>query len=232
MSAYFRKPRPTSLGKTLTRQFSRRYIPYFYVTFAIWGLDRLLRFLRLVLCNISYTASTRGSTLDARIELVSENSARLTLCRPLHAHWSAGKTAYIILPGVSTLPFEAHPFTIASIKPISDHKDSVERSNPGGSEEGSPDADKSRLKQLVFLVDIRGGFTKRLATIAATKGAVVKCLLDGPYGSTPDLSGSDSCVLICGEVFSKRCETTRPHTSLRGGSGVAHSLPLFLDTIE
>ncbi|KAG1785455.1 uncharacterized protein HD556DRAFT_1450676 [Suillus plorans] len=46
--------------------------------------------------------------------MLSESVTRLRLSQPPHFHWSPGQTAYLIMPSISTLPFEAHPFTIAS----------------------------------------------------------------------------------------------------------------------
>lgn len=114
------------------------------------------------------------------------------------------------MPGVSTIPFEAHPFTIASI-------DSV-----GGETQGevAPKSDKDSLaetkshwKELVFYINAHGGFTKKLSE-AAQKCEKVKVFVDGPYGKSPDLTEYDTSVLIA------------------SGSGVSFTLPLLLDSIR
>ena len=109
------------------------------------------------------------------------------------------------MPGVSTIPFEAHPFTIASIDTMHD---------------GTPIADEESFikiepywKELVFFINIRDGFTKKLGD-AAQRGENVKVFVDGPYGKSPDLTDYDTSVLIA------------------GGSGVSFTLPLFLDGIK
>ncbi|ESK92511.1 putative iron reductase [Moniliophthora roreri MCA 2997] len=182
----------------------------------IWGLDRFIRGIRLVLFNYSYfsfSSSTRTS-LDANVELLSPDCVRLTLKRPPHFHWSAGQTAYLIMPTVSTLPFEAHPFTIASI----DFTVGTATTEEGDSPPATPTGEKkaagpSFCKELIFLINPRGGVTKRLAE-AAEKEVTIKTYIDGPYGHSPDLSSYDTSVFVA------------------GGSGVSYTLPMFLVTVK
>ena len=54
-------------------------------------------------------------------------------------------------------------------------------------------------KELVFLINVREGFTKRLAQIAE-KGEKVKVLVDGPYGFSPNLDNDDTVVLVAGMI--------------------------------
>ena len=97
-------------------------------------------------------------------------------------HWAAGQHAYVILPSISTLPTEAHPFTIARIP---------------GALDGS---DGHGEKDVIFLVRGRSGFTARLREHASAKGAAssVPAFIDGPYGSPPDLRQFSTCVLFAG----------------------------------
>lgn len=114
---------------------------------------------------------------DALVELVSEDTIRLTLRRRIS--WVPGQHAYVILPTVSNLPFEAHPFTIASI----------------------PEGDgNTKDSDVVFLIRGRGGFTRRLREHAARDhGGRVPAFLDGPYGCPPDLRSFTTCILIAGQ---------------------------------
>ena len=148
--------------------------------------------------------------MDATVELLSPRFVRLRLRRPPHFHWSPGQTAYLIMPGVSTIPFEAHPFTIASV-------DTVGEETQG---EVSPRSDGDSLaevepywKELVFYINTHSGFTKKLSE-AAQKRERVKVFVDGPYGKSPDLTVYDTSVLIA------------------SGSGVSFTLPLLLDSIR
>ncbi len=49
-------------------------------------------------------------------------------------------------------------------------------------------------KELVFLINVQEGFTKRLA---ACNGPI-KVFIDGPYGPSPNLSKFDSVVFVAG----------------------------------
>jgi predicted ferric reductase len=121
--------------------------------------------------------------MDATTEMLSEDVVRLSLRRTPHFHWSPGQTAYLIMPSVSTLPFEAHPFTIASFDPSL----------------MSTGSSAPFCNELVFSVNVQGGFTKKLTEVAAKK-ETVKVFVDGPYGPSPDLGSYDTSVLVAGEL--------------------------------
>ncbi|KAJ7584441.1 ferric reductase NAD binding domain-containing protein [Mycena floridula] len=148
-----------------------RFDRFIWPAFIIWGLDRLLRGLRVLAFYFNLNLSTRTKVHStAKTELLTSHCVRVTIPRPSNFHWSSGQTAYLILPGVSNLPFEAHPFSIVSKK-----------------------GDDS----LVFLVSVRKGFTRRLADTAAQNG-IVTALVDGPYGASPDLRRFDTTVFVAG----------------------------------
>lgn len=115
----------------------------------------------------------------ASVELISSDTVRLTLRRRFN--WKPGQHAYIILPTVSGLPTEAHPFTIASISQSLDGQNT------------------SSDKEVVFLIRGREGFTGRLREHASANGiSTVPALVDGPYGCPPDLSKYSTCILVAG----------------------------------
>lgn len=193
-------------GPTLhaaSSDLSDSFDPYIIACFIIWGADRFIRVVRLVAFNHSYFGFKSGSgTLDATTELLSPEMVRLVLRRPPHFHWSPGQTAYLIMPGVSALPFEAHPFTIASFDSGSNAEEDF-----GGAgsfdvkekESESSGKDTTYWKELVFLVSPRDGCTRRLLDVAAKRGTI-KVFVDGPYGPSPDMRRFDTCVLIAGEL--------------------------------
>ncbi|KAF7964757.1 hypothetical protein HWV62_3260 [Athelia sp. TMB] len=187
---------------------SKMELAYFiWPAILIWALDRFVRIVRLVAFNHSYFGFGSGSgTMDATTELLSDHFIRLRLRRPAHFHWSPGQTAYLILPGVSAIPFEAHPFTIASI-------DSPLLSEGATEKEPELGASAPYWKELVFLIQARGGFTKRLRE-SALEGKPVKVFVDGPYGPSPDLGKYDTSVLVA------------------GGTGVSYTLPVLLDIVH
>ncbi|KAG2095889.1 ferric reductase NAD binding domain-containing protein [Suillus discolor] len=191
---------------------------WIYPCFVIWGLDRLIRTLRLVVFNHSYFGFRSGSTMDATAELLSDDFVRLRFHRPSHFHWTPGQTAYLIMPSVSRLPFEAHPFTIASFNSTlfdvpKEQKPTSEKCAEISLAEGNLGSSAPFWKELVFFINVREGFTARLKD-AALKGDKVKVFVDGPYGPSPNLGSYDTSVLIA------------------GGSGVSYTLPVLLDTIE
>lgn len=160
--------------------------------FLVWGVDRLLRLIRMVTFNHLYFGFSKNKgNLDGTVELLSPHFVRLRLNRPAHFHWGAGQTAFLTMPGVSRMPWEAHPFTISSIDASAKSIAAVEK-EPGVSGETLP-----YWKELVFLINVRDGFTKRLAQ-AAEKGEKVKVLVDGPYGFTPSLGNDETVVLVAG----------------------------------
>jgi ferric-chelate reductase len=156
---------------------------YFWPAVALWALDRALRFARLFWNNTRWRRSSdAGKYARGTVELLSADTLRLTLTRRMDA-WTPGQHAYLVLPGVSTLPTEAHPFTIASAPHSFD-------GTPGPAE-----------KELVFVVRTRDGFTGRLRERARDGKFEVQALVDGPYGTPPDLSGYSTVVLIAGQSF-------------------------------
>ncbi|KAG1870854.1 ferric reductase NAD binding domain-containing protein [Suillus subluteus] len=189
---------------------------WIWPSFVFWALDRVIRAVRLVVFNHSYFGFKSGTgTMDAATELLSEDLVRLRLHRPPHFHWSPGQTAYLIMPSVSTLPFEAHPFTIASFDSslLSTAKSEGQSGSGENYETQVLGSSAPFWKELVFLVNVHGGFTKKLKEVAAKK-ETVKVFVDGPYGPSPDLGSYDTSVLVA------------------GGSGVSYTLPVFLNIIE
>ena len=173
---------------------------WIWPSFVFWALDRLLRIARVVFCNHLYFGFSRRARLqDATVELLSDNFVRIRVRRPPHFRWCPGQTAYLIMPAVSRFPLEAHPFSIASID-SSLFPPSTRGSAEAGSAEESP-----HWKELVFLINVRGGFTKRLKDITARKQAV-KLFIDGPYGAAPDVAAYDTSVLVAGESGQFMCE--------------------------
>ncbi|KAH9950834.1 iron reductase [Amylocystis lapponica] len=185
-------------------------VPYYmWPCFLVWGLDRFIRGVRMVAYNhLYFSFSASKHNLDGSLEQLSPHFVRLRVWRPPHFRWNAGQTAYITMPGVSRFPWEAHPFTIASIDDGGRTGDEKEQEKNSGLEDVP-----AGWKELVFLINVRDGFTKRLAR-AAEKGDRVAVLIDGPYGFTPGLEGDDTTVLVA------------------GGSGVSYTLATFLSIVQ
>ncbi|KAI0644002.1 iron reductase [Trametes meyenii] len=189
---------------------------YVWPCFLVWGLDRALRLGRLVYFNHLYFGfSSNASRLDASVELLSPHFVRLHLKRPPHFKWTPGQTAFLTMPGVSGFPLEAHPFTIASVD-ARYQLDGVKTPRPPAMEklQEDPGSDPAPYwKELTFLINVREGFTRKLAAVAE-RGEKVKVLVDGPYGFSPNLDNDDAVVLIA------------------GGSGVSFTLSTFLGVLS
>lgn len=159
-----------------------------------WGLDRVMRLARVVAGNYLYCGfGRRGKLQDATTELLSDDFVRVTVRRPPHFQWSAGQTAYLTMPSVSAFPLEAHPFSISSI----DSALFQRKARNGGAGE------TAQWKELVFLINVRGGFTRRLKNVAA-QNQTVKLFIDGPYGSAPDMATYDTAIFVAGAFLRAR----------------------------
>ncbi|KAF8436560.1 ferric reductase NAD binding domain-containing protein [Boletus edulis BED1] len=195
-----------------TRYPAISFSSWIWPTFMFWAIDRFMRLARIVVYNHLYFAfSWRAKVHDATTELLSDDFIRVRVRRPAHLQWSPGQTAFLIMPSVSTFPLEAHPFSIMSVDSPS-FRDGVIK-HPARNGEIEETAEAVYDKELVFLINVRGGFTNRLKKVAAQNGTV-KVFIDGPYGRAPDIGAYDTSILIA------------------GGSGITYILPVFLDAIE
>ncbi|KAF8665715.1 hypothetical protein AX16_000165 [Volvariella volvacea WC 439] len=147
---------------------------YIWPALVIWGFDRSLRFARVMYNNRIWNRRVSHYSM-AKAELLSEDTVRLTFLRRFN--WRPGQHAYLTIPSISTIPTEAHPFTIASI----------------------PERDGNEDASIVFLIRRRSGFTGRLRDYVAQHGSCsLPAYIDGPYGCPPDLKAFSTCILIAG----------------------------------
>jgi len=202
------------------------YRQWVWPAFVLWGLDRFVGLVRLVVLNKwwsclsfrkrnaysaipsedvdSYNYARRAESggsepfddMTAKVELVSPEVMRITVHQPT-LKWSAGSHMYISMPDVSHLWTEQHPFTIANVPQC------------GG--------------DVLFIVRAHGGFTHRLLErVAATpdteNGNAQECRfrthIEGPYGTPPRLDHYDSVLLVA------------------GGTGVAYTLAHLLELVH
>lgn len=158
-----------------------RSLPYYgWPSMVMWGLERFLRLVRLVVYNFSYfnpfgPKSTK--TQDATVDVLTESVLRVTMHRPSYFHWRPGQSVFLSFPSVNAYPLQAHPFTIATID-----------------EAG---ATSSGEKKLVFIFRVRNGFTKKLMHVASPD-ATYKVFINGPYSSPPLLVGYNTVIFIAG----------------------------------
>ncbi|KAH7105303.1 ferric reductase NAD binding domain-containing protein [Auriculariales sp. MPI-PUGE-AT-0066] len=154
---------------------------WFWSGLALWALDRVVRLIRVIWIA---RPGNKEIAREARIELISEDTVRLSMLRPIT--WQPGQHAFITVPGISAYPLEAHPFTIATI-PDPPTREST---------------DSGSQREVSFIIRGRKGFTGKLRNQAAmsrqTGRNIVNVYFDGPYGVPPDLSSFSTAVLIAG----------------------------------
>ncbi|KAJ6583102.1 ferric reductase like transmembrane component-domain-containing protein [Mycena vulgaris] len=206
---------------------------YLWPSLMLWGLDRFLRFVRIFFVNGGYSTlfNTKAShPLRAKIEVISPHFLRVSLRRPDYFRWTPGQLAYLSIPSVSATPWEAHPFTIASIDgdipralesqtPSRDETCEKETSVESVAATAETLAPPGYSKKLVFLLRVHDGFTKRLLNAASSPSsggtdATFGAYIDGPYCAPPSVRGFGTVLLFC------------------GGSGISFVLPLVLDLIR
>lgn len=187
---------------------------YVWPSFVIWGFDRLLRYLRVFIVNGGYLhllgRKDATAPLQANVDVVSAHFLRVVVRVPPRVSWAPGQVAFLAIPSVSRTPWEAHPFTIANIdsgRPgasegiISDSTSRDEKNESPTPTEGSPTVavlPYSKSKELIVLVRVRGGFTKRLLDAAANKTGSFKAFIDGPYCTPPSITGFATVLLFAG----------------------------------
>lgn len=167
---------------------------------ALWAADRLLRLARLFLPSYkTHSVPSKGT-----ISLLTPSTIKLTL--PTRMTWKAGQHFYVLLPTLSKLPFETHPFTAANI--------------PGDSEAS-------------FIIRVRDGMTGRMKAMidgAGTEVVEVTGRLEGPYGSAKSLKGAKGVIIFAGKS-SYNTTSSRPGTHRVGGSGISFAVSNLLQII-
>ncbi|KAJ7907542.1 iron reductase [Mycena leptocephala] len=193
------------------------YGVYIWPAFFLWGLDRTIRLLRIVLVNsqlftsitqtTGHMKSRRQIPTEATVSVFSPYFLRILVDTPPYLTCRPGQSIYLTIVGAYPMSVtEAHPFTVAN--------------TPLDGALITDDAQSHSKPRLMFIVRVREGFTKRLldSILAAPDSTGVsrsfKLFVDGPYGSPPVLRGFESVLFIA------------------GGSGVSFTLPLFLDLVR
>lgn len=160
-----------------------------------------------------HSASAALTPLNASVSVLSPHFLCITIRRPSYFHWRPGQSAYLTVPAVSAL--EAHPFTICTVD-VREGSSAVIGGSGAHSDIEVEDKGKSQKvfeRKLMFLVRVRGGFTKKLMSKVESgsrpqdDGNGMKVLLDGPYSSPPSLLGYETVFLIAGESWNSRTTT-------------------------
>ncbi|KAK0489535.1 FAD-binding domain-containing protein [Armillaria luteobubalina] len=84
---------------------------YVWPSILLWGLDRFLRALRLLV--FTSKATLNG---NATVDVLSSHFLRLKVVKPKFLRWAPGQSVYLTIPGVSLI--QAHPFTISGVETV------------------------------------------------------------------------------------------------------------------
>ncbi|KAF8595806.1 hypothetical protein BDV93DRAFT_563979 [Ceratobasidium sp. AG-I] len=185
------------------------YKNWLYVTFGIWGADRIVRSLRML--YLSWPAITRKPNALARAELLPGGTDLLKITIPTRLGLSAKPGQYAFVHFASLFkPWENHPFSIAS---WSVGGSDVERASPEPTKASSEDAEKESQTDSVpsftpsgpsitMIVRAYNGATSRIRdAVRANRGPMtLPILLEGPYGHPQPLHVYETQVLIAGGV--------------------------------
>jgi predicted ferric reductase len=152
-----------------------------YVAYALWSMDWIIRFSRIVFLNVSlFLAPAAGSARTTFAEVCTIRGDLVNLRIRTPVNWRAKPGQYVFVQ-IGRLRFwEAHPFSV------------VGPSNDGES--------------FQLFCKSRGGMTKRFCKRLSEKGAdkthpmTMAVMVEGPYGVHCPVERYDNCILVAGGV--------------------------------
>ncbi|CAE6466152.1 unnamed protein product [Rhizoctonia solani] len=174
------------------------YKNWLYVTFGIWGADRIVRSLRMLYLSWPTLTQTPTPNTLAQAHLVPNQPSLVQLTIPTRLGRSAQPGQYAFVHFASLFkPWENHPFSIASWG-VGGEEELGEMEK--GSENGSTVSCGPYIR---MIVRAHGGATGRIKdTILANGGRPVELpvWLEGPYGHPQPLDMYETQMLIAGGV--------------------------------
>ncbi|WVQ96762.1 hypothetical protein IAU59_003869 [Kwoniella sp. CBS 9459] len=140
---------------------------------AFWGVDRFIRFGKVIYQNNLHKHNRWKNVGESKIELLGHDVMRVTIRRE-NFHWKAGQHGFISAPSISASPHESHPFSIANVP--------TEHSN-----------------EAAFLIRVHSGFTKRMRkALSSDLCTSIPLYLEGPYGYAHNLDSYSTVLLVSG----------------------------------
>lgn len=223
-----------------TKIFDKAYDGYLWPLVVIWVLDRLLRIIRQVYCNIHVNRSLDIlQTMSTATYSREADLIRLEVVPGSESLKPKPNQHYYIYQPLKWRGWENHPFTLAdwekieedgviisntlssaATETITDDNVSITSVSSSDSISALINSAKPQLKgRYKFLFYIRPsiGWTKRLRDecIKHASGPLkTHILLEGPYGESPPLHHFENIVLLA------------------GGTGIAGALPYLKDHIS
>ncbi|PYH78571.1 hypothetical protein BO82DRAFT_342131 [Aspergillus uvarum CBS 121591] len=201
-------------------KFGTEYTPHLWPVVAIWSFDRLVRILRLVVCNLSiYRSSSVHSPYQTTVTYHPSSDVLQIEIQPVTLPTSprAGHYYYLYQP-TTFRGWENHPFTTASVR-YADRDSSSTSSLPGSTTPSrtstkkeaaittqsrplAPPSLPASTPTLTFWVRPYTGWTHRLKSQAIAAGNTLHptLVLEGPYGrsASTTLRTFDRIVMIMG----------------------------------
>ena len=191
------------------------YEVWLYITFAIWGFERLTR-----LFSIGYRNMT-GSTTQATAELTTDGRfIKLTIVPAKSWKFVPGQHCFLFFPSTGRF-WESHPFSIAgyssgpaletlSIRSLSLTDDSEKNANveiaPVTSQSSEPYvilAQTHNAPNITFLIRPSKGITQSLLKKLQYQGQSsipLTVTIEGPYGHSANLRNVDRILCIAGGI--------------------------------
>ncbi|KAH0334480.1 putative plasma membrane ferric-chelate reductase, partial [Aureobasidium melanogenum] len=208
-----------------TSIFDNKYDTYLWPIVIVWFLDRVLRLLRLIACNIHVHLSKQVMHRTRSVASYSKESEVIRLdirTSSILAQPAAGQCYYLYQPS-TWQGYENHPFTLGawySQSSASEDTDTylLQHDDLPNEFDQSDFSSKyqATVRSLTFWVRPYDGWTRRLrdeCLLAPTQTTKPTILLEGPYGHHCPVSSFDSVLLIA------------------GGTGIASAVPYILEHV-
>lgn len=200
-----------------TSIFNGDYDHYLWPVVAVWGVDRFMRLVRLVSCNLQVHMKIGGLSATKSVARYDKSTDLIRLDvfpASLRALPKPGQFYYLYQP-MKWTGYENHPFTVASWSTPRTAVDSLYASDPNprealesqpaftGIQNGSKTGNKKIQVdcKLTFWIRPLNGWTRRLRSdcMAYSNRMVdTTLLLEGPYGIHNELNRYDNVILIAG----------------------------------
>lgn len=169
---------------------------------AMWGTERLLRFVRVIYRNMGNDGS------KALVEALPGNAVRVTLDLARPWTFKPGQHAYLYMPSVGL--WTSHPFSIAWSEEAEKLDEKKRFAN------NQQEILELRKTSMSFIIRARTGFTHKLHTKAgaAPEGRMyTRCFAEGPYGGLHTMHSYGTVMLFA------------------GGIGISHQVPYVRDLV-
>jgi predicted ferric reductase len=171
-----------ALGAVFVHLKARPQQLMLYGVIAIWAIERLIRFFRLVVRNIG-----NGGT-QADVEVLPGDALRVTVRMARPWQFRPGQHAYLYMPTIGL--WTNHPFSIA----WSEEEEDLSSQSSLSDEKGLPMNRQEILEHhkttMSFIIRRRTGFTDKLfkkADLSAAGRFSTSAFVEGPYGKCRSL---------------------------------------------